>query len=275
MLPNIRFISFLGLKGEPGRSAELTILILLEENLPESSIFMLRIILSVSCFIIPFIVASCLRAAISSGCFSVYFAEYFATSTATLAACVFKSFISDLFFGSLEIIRQCYNCKNKRFYYESFFYITLDANQSMKYGNNPKDSGFIAQSFQKEIMTFFDITRLCPFCQKQINHCEKKKIFLLPINLIIYIKNVENTSIMYPITIDFSFLQTQNEKRNYSLKGVIKKLVKNDKSFFACLYPNTQIGYWILSDGFSFQQFKSPYEHNIGNVVMLFYSSQK
>ena len=49
---------------------------------------------------------------------------------------LFKSFISDLFYGSLEITKLCRVCNIPKFYYETFFYITLDVSQSIKWGNN-------------------------------------------------------------------------------------------------------------------------------------------
>ena len=62
----------------------------------------------------------------------------------------FKSYICDLFFGSFENIRMCYNCKRQRFYFENFYYIILDAGQSMKYGINPK-TNFIVESLYKSL----------------------------------------------------------------------------------------------------------------------------
>ena len=185
----------------------------------------------------------------------------------------FKSYICDLFFGSFENIRMCYNCKRQRFYFENFYYIILDASQSMKYGNNPKTTNFIAESFYKEISNNINTLRYCPFCQSQQNHCENKKIFSLPINLIISIKNEGNTCINYPITIDFSFLKLEVPPGSYNLKGVIKKGVNNGRKTYVCIYEDSQNKQWVLSDGYQFQALQSPLNHNIGNPIMLFYSS--
>ena len=184
----------------------------------------------------------------------------------------FKSFISDLFFGNFEITRFCYNCKKYRFYFENFFYLVLDINQSLKCGINPKDQNFIKQSIYKEILNTIDIKRYCPFCNSQQNHCENKKILSLPVNLIICFKNEGQTSINHPINIDFSFLNLGNNVNYiYNLKGIIKKSIIKEKNYFVCLYP--QNNNWALNDGYEFQYCNSPFEHLCGNVVTLFYSS--
>ena len=79
----------------------------------------------------------------------------------------FKSFICDLFFGTFEITKLCYNCKKKRFYFENFFYLVLDINQSMKCGINPKEPNFIIENIYKEFTNNIEILRYCPFCNSQ------------------------------------------------------------------------------------------------------------
>ena len=181
---------------------------------------------------------------------------------------IFKSFISDLFFGGFEITKLCYTCKKQRFYFENFFYLILDINQSMKCGNNPKDINFIIQSINKEFTNNINISRYCPFCKSQQKHYENKKIISLPKNLIIYFKNEGQTSINYPINIDFSTLKLGNNEI-YNLNAIIKKSSKNEEIVFECLYPENNN--WTLSNGYFSQYYSSPFEHSDGNVIMLFY----
>ena len=182
----------------------------------------------------------------------------------------FKSFICDLFFGTFEITKYCYTCQKKRFYFENFFYLVLDINQSLKCGNSPKDSNFIFQSLNSEFTNSIYIKENCPFCNKP-TQCENKKIIALPINLIIFFKNEGQTSINYPININFSNIIPENNN-NYNLKGIIKKSVFKDKNYFVSLYP--QNNNWVCSDGYQYNYYQSPLEHSAGNVVTLFYSSQ-
>ena len=70
----------------------------------------------------------------------------------------------------------------------------------------------------------------------------------------------------YPLTLNIENFGT------YYLNGVIKKTIENGEKFFICIYR--EINNWFISDGFKIEQYTSTLNHNIGNVVMLFYSNE-
>jgi hypothetical protein len=180
----------------------------------------------------------------------------------------FKSRISDNFFGTMEIIKTCLQCQRARFYFESFYYLKFDANELMK--NFSNSNNFILDTFNWENQNYINKDLFCPFCKKTFRHMEKKNIFAFSSNLIISLENEEqnfNTqNLKYPIS--FSLYNSGI----YYLKGVIKKIVVNEKKIFECIYfDNNQ---WILTDGYKTEILNSPINHNKGNVVMLFYSNK-
>ena len=195
---------------------------------------------------------------------------------------IFKSFISDLFFGTFETTAQCYNCSRVKYYFESYYYLTLDLNQALICGLIPNNQDFIFSCIQKEMLSNSNRQRFCQNCNSQQNHSENRKINAFPTNLIIFIKNEdklpENKSINFPITLNFSSFQLNYSVGNYTLSGIIKKYVDKGKTFFASIYadyePPNEKGQWILSDGEAFQTIISPINHNVGKVIMLFYTSQ-
>ena len=202
-------------------------------------------------------------------------AKYFANF-----ANIFKSFISDLFFGTLETSAKCFNCQQPKYYFENYYYLTLDLNQAIKCGINPNCNDFIQTCIQKETNSFINKPRFCLTCNCQVMHSENRKIVAIPSNLIIIIKNEDkigdNQNINFPITLNFSFLNLEYSTGNYMLVGIIKKFVDKGKKYFATIYAdceNQNQKQWILSDGFSFQPLQTPLSHNIGKVIMLFYSS--
>ena len=94
----------------------------------------------------------------------------------------------------------------------------------------------------------------------------------MPYNLIICI-NEGNISIKYPLDINFSFLNLQFPvEYNYKLTGTIKKSVEKGRVSYECIYLSN--GKWVVSDGYGYMEINSPYEHQFGNVIMLFYSSK-
>ena len=200
------------------------------------------------------------------------FKKYYANFAAK-----FKSNISDHFFGTLEIQRKCSICKEMRYYFENFYYLTIDLKQAIKSGINIKEESFLFKCILTQNNSYINnINRYCPKCKTSLNHTENKKINVFPLNLIINIKNEEQNSsysdkesINYPISIDFSSL---NSPGNYRLKGIIKKgKDKNGKNTYFCINDNGN-NQWILSNGYNESFCPSPKNHNIGIVEMLFYS---
>ena len=183
-----------------------------------------------------------------------------------------KSFISNLFFGTFELEKLCSNCNVKRFYFESFSYLSFDINQAIQYGLNPNDNNFIFNCFQNQLSNLIDKITFCPKCNQQTIHQEKKLIYSFPNNLIISIKyegeNMEKININYPLQMNLS---CEVKKDTYKLKGLIKKNINNENKYFIAIYEeNLQ---WFVSDGSTFEKINTPLLHNIGKVVILFYTS--
>ena len=181
-----------------------------------------------------------------------------------------KSFISNLFFGTLEINKYCYTCNRKRFYFENFFYIVLDINQSIKCGNNPKSQDFIIQSLNTEFTNNFNTLTYCPNCKSQQNHCENKKIISIPYNLIICFKNDGPTNLNIPQNLDFSPVNL-GTNGIYNLKGIIGKTIFQKHTFYSCIFPFNNN--WVISDDLEIKPFQSFSDLNSLDIVMLFYSS--
>ena len=189
----------------------------------------------------------------------------------------FKSCVSDQFFGTLEIQRRCCKCNQMRFYFENFYYLTINVKQAIKNGLNIKQENFLFSCFQKQNFSNINgVKRFCPNCQKLEEHMENQKILILPDNLIIYIKNIEENSsfsdkesIEYPINVDFSNLQLISG-RNFILKGVIKRLVSKGKSTFDYINDDGN-KHWISNICSNY--LPSPKNHYKGIVEILFYSS--
>ncbi len=180
----------------------------------------------------------------------------------------FKSFISDKFFGHFEITKKCSSCNKIRYYFESFFYLTIDVSEAIKSGLNLNDNNFIYNCFQKQ---FYNINKVsyCPSCKMETNHLENKKIFAFPINLIICIKynegQMNNQNIIYPINLLFPNIAS------FLLTGLIKRQICDETKYFVSIYSDSNT--WTVNDGFQSFIIQTPLIHPNGQVVMLFYNS--
>ena len=132
----------------------------------------------------------------------------------------FNSIISDKnrgLYGTFEIKDTCQNCEEINYYFESFYYITLDLDST-------EGQLFIDLFFKKnkdEIIKY----KYCQKCQSITKHKEIKSIYKFPCRLIILIKNnTQKASLMfrqifkdnYYLCIATINLNQSNEKYEYS-----------------------------------------------------------
>ena len=184
----------------------------------------------------------------------------------------FKSCVSDKFFGTIETIKICLNCKKPRYYVDSFYYLKFDANEVNKYFSN--SNNFILDVLKTESENYVQKELFCPLCKTKTMHNVNKKMMAIPLNLIISLEcdenNFNNQYLKYPLILNLD---------NYgagtlNLKGVIKKSIVGGKTYFVCIYK--VMNQWFISDGINIEQlnYPSPLNHPSGNIVMLFYSNE-
>ena len=182
-----------------------------------------------------------------------------------------KSFISDKFFGTLEIIKKYKKCNKERYYLESFYYLKFDANEVMKYCFNSEN--FILDCLKKEENEKVTKENFCPICKSKTDHLENKKVLLISYYLIISLKyegdNCNTQNLKYPNSFEFNNLNT---KEKYNLKGIIKKSIKDGKKTFECIYMDLKQSKFILEKDNQKQVIDTPSVNDKSNIVMLFYS---
>lgn len=186
---------------------------------------------------------------------------------------LFKSKIFDKFYGTKEAIKTCSKCQKERFYFESFYYLKFDANEVSKHFSN--SDNFILDVFKKERDNYVQKEILfCPNCKGNYLHKVNKKIILVSSYLIISLESEEkdfnNQNLKYPLNLNLDTFGNGT----YALKGIIKKTIINGEKLFICIYK--EINQWFKSDGNKIKNLdcNSPLNHNIGNVIMLFYSNE-
>ena len=183
----------------------------------------------------------------------------------------FVSFVSKLFFGTFELNRICLQCKNNRTFFENFYYLTININTALISGYNFNDQNFIYNCLQNNLK--IQINKYCPKCKNITLHEETKEILSYPINLIIYIKNDDNTiNIKYPIEMNLPNKIANSRPIIFCLKSVIYENKQNDQRIYGCSYKIDQD--WLFLNLDNTPDVKgSPYEFKYGNAIMLFYSS--
>jgi len=177
----------------------------------------------------------------------------------------------NFFKSNITTIKACLKCNKLRYYFESFYYLKFDANEVNKYYSN--SNNFILDALKKESENYVQIKLFCPNCKIDYKHKINKKILKISSNLIISLESEEkdfnNQNLKYPLTLNLENFGAGT----LNLKGVVKKSIIEGKICFICLYK--EMNQWFLSDGIKIEKynFSSPLNHNIGNIVLLFYNN--
>ena len=167
----------------------------------------------------------------------------------------FNSFISDKnkgLYGTYEIKDYCKNCEDINYYFESFYYITLDL-------DSVQDETSIIDIFgnNKDEITCY---KFCHNCKNMTEHKEIKSIYKFPCRLVILIKNNSQKSIILS--------QTIREKK-YCCVATINLSESKDKYEYSYFKnnQNTKEQIWKHKDDKKDLQ----NDMNYKNIVALFY----
>ena len=193
----------------------------------------------------------------------------------------FDSIVSSNFIGHFETYRKCKKC-NSIFYIFTYFYslsfdLTFPSLISAKKTERKLIELFLAQN-----KVFLNLPKaICTTCNKEEEYLEKKKIYCLPYQLIIYFdrgnNNESKIKINYPEDLDLSsVIMGKNSPTKYFLTGIIKRCDANGKEHYISLIWNYALGKkWSLFDNEKVEVLKSHQDHKEGIEVMLFYSSPR
>ena len=192
-----------------------------------------------------------------------------------------KSMINDLFFGTIKIEKLCENCNNIQTFFTNFYQLTFNINEALAIGigrDNPLLDYFM---YQNKMITNYN--SFCSYCHKENNFQEKKMIYSLPKNLILFFQgekynhNNNNRYMSYPfylLHLNFEYLDLDNNSpKEYDLKAMIKCINEKGKKYYICIYLDHRTNQWFLDSGKTKKVLDSPTTHEEGNIIALFYDS--
>ena len=196
------------------------------------------------------------------------------------------SIISNYFYGNMKNKTVCVNCQLTTYTYQAFNFITFNLDLVKKYliKNNLQNMQnqlnllhcFIMQN--DTLIQISNYSRYCRNCKQNTEHSERKQFSTFPRYFIVCLdrgNECENkTKIFYDNMLDLSGKHDNpNSYSYYMLKGIIKRLDKNDKEHYISLYFDYNQNSWIIRDDSQIKKLSSPFDHQEGYEVMFFYEA--
>ena len=185
----------------------------------------------------------------------------------------FNSIISKYFRGVMKITNFCIQCKIRTYSFNSFFFVTFNLEQIIKYNNISELN--LQEQFLRQKNVLNQKILYCGKCVKKTIHSSYKDYYSLPNLLIISIQrgttyNCKNPIIIAP-TLDLtSSVEFYNSKKQFRLVSLLGRKVEKDNEIFFSIYS---IGnQWFYSQGNNIKYINFPYNYNVfGDILMLFY----
>ena len=184
----------------------------------------------------------------------------------------FNSIISNSFLGLMKVTNICSQCKIKTYSFNSFFFVTFNLEQILKYNN------FTQLNIQEQFLKQKNISQKSMYCGKCVNktiHNSYKNYYSLPNLLIISIQRGITYNYKTPIIIAPSLDLTQSvefqySKKQFNLVSLLGRKVKNgNEIFFSIISIGNQ---WFYSEGNMIKEVSFPSNYNdFGDILMLFY----
>ena len=194
------------------------------------------------------------------------------------------SIISNYFYGNMKNKTACKNCGLTTYTYQSFNFITFNLDLVKKYliknnyQNMQNQLNIFHCFFMQNDTLYINCSRYCRNCKLNTEHHERKQFSTFPRYFIICLDRgteCENkTKIFYDNMLDLNDKRDNpNSYSYYMLKGIVKRLDKNDKEHYISLYFDYNQNSWIIRDDSQIKKLSSPFDHQEGYEVMFFYEA--
>ena len=196
----------------------------------------------------------------------------------------YNSIISHNFAGHIKSIRNCHKCKTKSVSFSYFFSLEFDLNVASFLKKGEKEIDLLELfKMQNNISIYLKKMGklLCKTCKKFTEHKESKIFYQFPYELVLYFdrgRNHENNlKINCPENLDVSTISNEQKYSPYlfDLVGIIKRCDINGGDHYISLILNIDDKNWYLCDNEKIEKINSYFEHNEGDIMMLFYHSKK
>ena len=120
----------------------------------------------------------------------------------------------------------------------------------------------------------------CIKCKKEVELKESKIFYLLPFQLVLCFdreNNKNDIDINIPEKLDLSEIVKDKKysPKIFKLVGIIKRCDIKSKEHYISIIFNSEENCWYLFDDEKMKKIENYSCHNSGNVVMLFYYSEK
>jgi len=183
--------------------------------------------------------------------------------------------IFTLFYGMMKSKSACCNCSTQSYGFNYFYYVTFNIELALRAEMNLSMEQLFNIQNNVCVKLHQAHHKTCVNCKSIQEFIQRKQFFTLPPLLIVCLDRGYNCQYKNKIAYNLQLnLYTQVENKSitsYELSGIVKRLDKNGKEHYICIYFDFNLNSWVLRNDSDIVKLNSPFDSNDGVEMMFFY----
>ena len=188
-----------------------------------------------------------------------------------------KSPIVSFFYAMMKSKSACCKCSINSYGFNYYYFVSFNIELALNY---LKDLS-MEQLFKKQNEMCINLNKThhktCINCKSVQEFVQRKQFYTLPPLLIVCLDRGFNCQfkdkVSYNLQLNLANQVENKEINSYELSGIVKRLDKNGKEHYICIYNDFNLNSWVLRNDSEIIKLKSPFDHKEGVELIFFYRS--
>ena len=186
-----------------------------------------------------------------------------------------KSPIVSFFYAMMKSKSACCKCSINSYGFNYYYFVSFNIELALNY---LKDLS-MEQLFKKQNEMCINLNKThhktCINCKSVQEFVQRKQFYTLPPLLIVCLDRGFNcqfqNKVSYNLQLNLASQVENKEIYSYELSGIVKRLDKDGKEHYICIYYDFNINSWVLRNDSQIIKLNSPFDHREGVEMIFFY----
>ena len=186
-----------------------------------------------------------------------------------------KSPIASFFYAIMKSKSACCKCQTFSYGFNYYYFVSFNIELASKNQKNLSIEELF--KIQNDVCVNLSQThhKICVNCKSVQEFVQRKQFYTLPPLLIVCLDRGFNCQFQNKVSYNLQLnLASQVENKqiySYELSGIVKRLDKDGKEHYICIYYDFSINSWVLRNDSQIIKLNSPFDHREGVEMIFFY----
>ena len=183
--------------------------------------------------------------------------------------------IFTFFYGMMKSKSACCNCSTQCYGFNYFYFISFNIELALRSEVNLSMEQLFNIQNNVCVKLHQAHHKTCINCKSIQEFIQRKQFYTLPPLLVVCFDRGFNCQYKNKVSFNLQlnlYNQVENKSiTSYELSGIVKRLDKNGKEHYICIYFDFNMNSWVLRNDSEITKLNSPFENNDGVELIFFY----